>query len=368
MMVAASASPVVEPAASLGGTSPVGFPSPALGGASTAKAAPKSPVRTSGAGAGADAMAGAQQLRVAQFNVYNMFDHVNNPHNTEEPIIPEAEYRARLEKIARTIANELGAPDVVSLNEIDNERVLNDLLARPELNGYAGILGDLNDARGIRTAMIYKGDRLEVAKVENFNPNFDGANSGKGQVDRGKLWARPPLAVDFKLRGVDQAASGVQNLTVVANHFKSKLGGAFHEPRRQAQGEQLGGFVDARRAATPGAAIVVLGDFNATPEDGAYARLTRTADGKERLYDAATKVRKDSRYTYNYRGRHDLLDHVFVTPELGTAITETKIPHFNTPKDSKKFRLDPTRPDGSSDHDPIVVDLDLSKVAVPATK
>jgi uncharacterized protein len=348
MRVAASSAPVGVPAQPSPSGRPAQAPAPAAPAAASANAAAN----------------GASQLRVAQFNVYNMFDDVNNPHNTEEPVIPTEEYRTRLDKIAKAIKTELGSPDVVNLNELENERVLNDLLARPELNGYKGILGDLNDGRGIRTAMLYKADRLKVSKVQNYNPEVKGLDAGWGQIDRSKLWARPPLVVDFALTGATQAGEGVQNITIIGNHFKSKVGGAPYEPRRQAQGEYLGGYVDARRAASPSTPIIVLGDLNATAEDGAYAKLM----ANDRLYDASVKVRKDSRYTYNYRGRHDQLDHVLVTPDLQGGVMSARIPHFNTPKGTiDKYKLEPETPRGTSDHDPLIVDFDLSKVkAAPA--
>lgn len=314
------------------------------------------------------AAAGSSLLRVAQFNVWNLFDAHDDPDTRDMSFTPE-QYQQRLTKVARYIKEHLNAPDVLSLNEIEGENVLRDLLATPELKdlGYKSIAGELNDSRGIRVGMIYRTDRVAVDKVEEFNPKVD-IPGGQGQKDPSLLYARAPLAVDFRLTGAGQAANGVQSLTIVTNHFKSKLGGSFHEPRRVAQGELLGGWVDARRGAAPQTPIIVLGDFNALPEDGAYVKLTRGADGKERLYDAAIKVRKDQRYTYRYRGEKNLLDHLFVTPDLKPGIVNTTISHLNTPDDAKDHRFDPSRLEGTSDHDPIVTEFDLSKVGAASAE
>ena len=170
---------------------------------------------------------------------------------------------------------------------------------------------------------------------------------------------RPQLVT---LTGALQAAVGVSQITMIANHFKSKLGGAKPEPRRQAQGAFVGDMVDQRRAANPSVPVIVLGDLNASYQDGAFQKLATRADGSQRLADMPMRLDAADRYTYSYRGSHDMLDHLLVTPELEAAATSVHIPHFNTPKDAPKRAGDATVPDGVSDHDPIVVDFDLSKL------
>jgi hypothetical protein len=151
----------------------------------------------------------AGDLRVAQMNMWNLFDTVNDPKTGDDDSTPTPEqYAIKLEKIAKAIV-ELGLPDVVSANEIENETVLNDLIARPELRnaGYKVLVQEHNnDERGIRVGVLYKGDRLDVVGVEAPNPTFSFPDGGRGQIDRSLLYARPPLVVDFKLRGAAQAS------------------------------------------------------------------------------------------------------------------------------------------------------------------
>ena len=300
-------------------------------------------------------------LSVAQLNIWNMFDTVDDP-RTRDMVVPMGEYRARLAKLALTITTTLGSPDILSLNEIENQNVLDAILNQPSIKalGYKGKIQVLNDGRGIRTAVMYR-DSLELLSTAAPNPKFPPNNDrGFGQIDSSLLYSRPPLVANFRYTGAGQSLEGVSNLTVIVNHFKSKLGGAKPEPRRQRQGEFLGEYVDGLTAKDPKSNIIVIGDLNATYDDGAYKKLAYRKDGSERLKDTLKTLSDDDRYTYVYRGKKNLLDHVLVTGGLFDALKSVEINHVNTAKDAKSHKLDPKVVAGISDHDPIVAVFQLS--------
>lgn len=320
-------------------------------------AAAKAPKPEAGAGAG--------QLRVAQMNLWNLFDTVDDP-NTADDVLSPQQYETRLAKISNAIS-ELGLPDVISVNEIENAAVLNDLVKSDALKGagYKVIIGASNDARGINVGILYKGDKLEqVGDLAQPNPEMRFADGGRGQVDTKLLYARSPLVADFKLKGAEQAADGANLLTIAVNHFKSKInktGTDGPEKRRAMQGQYLGEWLDARAKTTPTGATIVLGDLNANHGEPGFEKLAARADGSKRLYDAPLKLDKSDRYTYIYRGSKDLLDHVMVSAGKADAISGVKILHVNSsaPKSDKD---DVTKLSGFSDHDPTIVDFDLKKL------
>ena len=307
----------------------------------------------------------AGDLRIAQMNVWNLFDTVNDPNtDDDDTTLTQAQLDIKLVKLSNAVV-ELGLPDVISLNEVENQGVLDMLAARPELKaaGYKAVISALNDERGIRTGILYKGDKLEqVGSLEAPNPTFSFPDGGRGQIDRSLLFARPPLVVDFKLRGAAQGAEGAGLLTIAVNHFKSKLGGAAPEARRQMQGQYLGEWLDARRATRPGGTTIVVGDLNANHGEGAYEKLAKRADGSTRFYDTPLKLKVEDRYTYNYRGQLDLLDHMMIDAGKEDAIKAVRILHVNTEKESKKSQWDPKVLAGYSDHDSIVTDFDAAKL------
>lgn len=322
-----------------------------------------------GAGAAAAQPPAEGNLRVAQMNVWNLFDTINDPDTGDDSSTPTPEqYQIKLTKLANAIV-ELGSPDLISLNEIENETVVKDLLAQPQLKGkgYEFIVQPTNDERGITVGVLYKGSRLEAVGHTSMNPRMSFPDGGRGQVDRSLLYARPPLVVDFKARGAAQAGEGAALLTVAVNHFKSKLGGEAPEARRQMQGQYLGEWLDARKATRPGSVQLVVGDLNANHGEGAYEKLAKRADGSSRLYDTVSKLPKDDRYTYIYRGRKDLLDHLMVSSGREDAIKGVEILHINSPKEARKSQWDPNVLEGYSDHDTIVTDFDLGKLLRPAS-
>lgn len=300
---------------------------------------------------------GATTVTIGQFNTWNFFDTKDDPHTADTVYSPE-QYAVRLTKLSTLVADALHAPDVLALQEIENEGVLKDVLSAPALAklGYKYVLGQA-DGRGIGNAIIYRTDRVQLASTSQPNPDSDLPPEDKGP-NANKLFARGPLMATFSRLGGNDAESGAV-FTVIANHFKSKLGGDFYEPRRQAQGAFVGGLVDAARAASPSVPVFVLGDLNATPADGAYAKLTKRADGTTRVVDTVDKLADADRYSYIYRGQKDLLDHMMVTPDMVDAVQAVKILHINSGTKTPQ-RFEPGTVNGTSDHDPILATIKLA--------
>lgn len=319
---------------------------------------------------------GAQLLRVASFNVENFFDTVDDPAPLNDTVLTDKQYRHKLDKVSLAVRDALKAPDIVTFQEIENESVLRDIAAHPALKGlgYEVAIMPSNDVRNINVAVMYRADKLSVTGVRQYNPDtMEPLNDNPtGQLDMDKLYARPPLVVDFSVpsstgsAGATDARAGAQALTVIVNHFKSKLGGDKPEARRQLQGKALGEFVDELRTKRPDVPVLATGDFNATFEDGAYKKLIRRSDGSQRFYDTTMTVPEDERYTYIYKGRPDMLDHMLVTDDLNAAHAGTTIAHFNTGPENASQAGNPKVPNGASDHDVIVASFDLSKLGAPA--
>jgi predicted extracellular nuclease len=298
------------------------------------------------------------RLTVATFNAWNFFDTVDDP-RTRDSIYQPEQYHARLVKLAGTVARTLGAPDVLTLQEIENTTVLDDLLRMPQLAGlgYQYVLSSKADTRGIRNAILYRGDRLVLRSLEEPNPVSTLPPEDPQLIGSDRLFARSPMVATFGLVGPADAKHAA--FTIINNHFKSKLGGEFYEPRRRAQGAFIGGLVDALRGAEPNLPVIVAGDLNATLDDGAYKQLVRWGDGSSRMHEPLLSLPDEDRYTYVYRGTKNLLDHLLVTPDLADAVESVRILHVNTGKADHAKRFNPRTTHGTSDHDPIMAVLRL---------
>ncbi len=300
----------------------------------------------------------APSVTLGQLNVWNFFDAEDDPHARDTVYEPD-QYRARLVKLAGLIARDMDAPDVVSLQEVENARVLDDLLAMPQLAGmgYQKVMSSKADTRGIRNAILYRATHLQLRSLEEPNPISTLPPEDPDLIGHDRLFARGSMVATFGLAGADDAHYAA--FTLINNHFKSKVGGDFWEPRRRAQGAFIGGLVDALRGAEPNVPVLVTGDLNATWADGAYQALQRRSDGSARLHDALAALPESDRYTYVYRGTKNLLDHLLVTPDAADAIDGVRILHLNTRKDSATKRFNSRTTHGTSDHDPIVARLRL---------
>jgi predicted extracellular nuclease len=113
--------------------------------------------------------------------------------------------------------------------------------------------------------------------------------------------------------------------------------------------------------------VLVLGDLNAWPTDGAYKNLVFQKDGQRRLGDATELVPQKDRYSFKFKGEPNQLDHMLYSPNLQKALVATKMPHVDTAEGAFQKRHDKSTPVGVSDHDPIVAEFDLTKLLVPPT-
>jgi hypothetical protein len=111
------------------------------------------------------------------------------------------------------------------------------------------------------------------------------------------------------------------------------------DARRLAQAREVRAFVLGLLDADPGARVVVVGDLN----DFEFAEAIGTLAASP-LENLLLRVPEPERYSFNFEGASQLLDHVIVSPALaeGAAVD---VVHVNTdcPEDRR-----------TSDHDPVV--------------
>ena len=206
---------------------------------------------------GASGSAGAPpgppvQFRVVTFNVRNLFNDKADdppPFGAEE-ILPTGEYQQKLADVAAILAKM--NPDLVMLQEIENDAVLKDIQARPELGGRfvdrATFSG--NDPRGIDIGALSAVPLTE--KISHKDDQF--ALAGTGGSDKYRF-ARDLLEVHAQVNGRRMIFLGV--------HLKAKSN---DDPQKRLAEAQRARFVaDQRRKEDPEAAVLILGDFNDFP-------------------------------------------------------------------------------------------------------
>jgi predicted extracellular nuclease len=309
-----------------------------------------------------------KELAIASFNVENL-----------APGDSPAKYAG----LADTLVNNLKAPDIVAVEEIqDNDGVTGGtsspvtdasvtwtkLIAAIAAAGgpvyqYRQI-DPVDDQDGgapggnIRQGFLFRTDR-ELAFVDR--PGGTSTNStavvrtrrgpqltfSPGRIepaDPAFTTSRKPLAGEFTWKG--------KTVIVVANHFNSKGGdeplfGHFQPPKRitedqrHAQAEIVNGFARDIQRADVLANYVVLGDIN----DFEFSRTVQILQGFQ-LLDLYYLLPPSERYSYVFEGNSQALDHILVSPALLLPLPEYDSVHVNAEFANQQ-----------SDHDPQVARL-----------
>ncbi len=299
-------------------------------------------------------------LTVATYNVLNL---TSNPQDNDF---------AQIEALAQQIVNNLAAPDILALQEIqDNSGVTNDgtlnadetlqALADAILNAggpeysFESALVDVDGETGgvpggnIRNAFLFNPDRvtarefstLEVEELTALGVSSPNAFEG----------TRDPLLGVFEFNG--------RNVTIINNHLSSRFGSdpifgglqPFNQGGEAAREEQtatLNEIVDALLTQNPERNIIVAGDLNTFDFTNDLTEILPGTGNEQVLTNLITNsLEDDEASTFNFQGNSQVLDHIFATDSLLEG-ARVDIVHVNT-----EFS------ENASDHEPVIALFNL---------
>ncbi|MCS6906605.1 MAG: endonuclease/exonuclease/phosphatase family protein [Anaerolineales bacterium] len=308
-------------------------------------------------------------FRLATFNLANLFDTEDDP-DVNDTVLSRAEYQRRLRKRALVIREVLGEPELIALQEAENERVLRDLIARPELTApYEIIWEETPDLRGLDVALLYRSDRLRVTDVRqeqgctdlrdglgpdgNQNVTYPENTStcdldGDGVAEGNRLFLRPPLVVKLELETLKGRLERAELLLLV-NHWKSKVEDspwqAYTLPRRTREAEFTARLIQQLRLEFPETPILLAGDLNDFPTSLPIQKLLAIG-----MVDLTQMVSPEQRYSYVYRGVSQTIDYLMLDPGKGLYASQLVPLHINADYPYTWAGRDDT-PIRSSDHD-----------------
>ncbi|WP_329534696.1 endonuclease/exonuclease/phosphatase [Streptomyces sp. NBC_01450] len=251
---------------------------------------------------------------------------------------------------AAAIVNNLQSPDIVSLEEIqdnngatDDGTVAADQTVNKLIDAIVAAGGPKYDWRSIDPVNDKDGGEPggNIRQVFLFNPervsftDRAGGDSttavgvtkvhGKAQLTAspGRIdpantaWtsSRKPLAGEFVFRG--------KTVFVIANHLNSKGGDqgltAQYQPparssetQRHLQATAVNSFVNEILKTQKNADVLALGDMN----DFEFSDTTKILEGDGELWSAIKSLPKSERYTYDYQGNQQVLDQILVSPSI----------------------------------------------------
>ncbi|MGO2108979.1 endonuclease/exonuclease/phosphatase family protein [Staphylococcus equorum] len=312
-----------------------------------------------------------QKLNVASYNLENFS---NNSSSTTED---------KADKIANGITEHMKNPDIIGVTEVqDNDGPKE---GGPEANkSYERLIKDIEEAGGpkykylnidpsmnedggqpdanIRVGFLYNPKRVQFDKsIESGDADTavsykDGdLTLNPGRIDPNNPAfddSRKPLAAQFKFHG--------EQVIVLANHWNSKNGdtplfGSQQPPVLESENQRVeiaksvGRFVEQVQKDNPNANIVSVGDYN----DFQWSKPLKTFESfnmSNMIYD----LPESERYSYNYQGNSQALDHIFVSNNLKNH-TELDPIHVNSDFTDMSGR--------ASDHDPLLAQIDLKQAS-----
>lgn len=261
---------------------------------------------------------------VGFYNLENLFDTINDPNKNDEEFLPEGKnawntekYTTKLEHMAYAISTigtcddeKIKSPDglvVLGLSEMENRRVLEDLVAQPAIadRNYQIIHYDSPDRRGVDVALIYNPKYFTVTNTKSYRfvcpgqPNFI---------------SRDQLVVTGMLDG--------EEMSFVVMHWPSRYGGEKRSlPGRVAAANICRHITDSILSERPGAKVIMMGDLNDYPTNksvieylGAKGKVSDMKEGD--YFNPMWKMHQNGEGTNYYRDVKGVLDQMIITPAL----------------------------------------------------
>lgn len=292
-------------------------------------------------------------MRIAFWNVENLYDTFDDPATNDDDFTPqgkfhwnEAKYKKKIQGVSKTILA-LGSPMLMALAEVENKEVVKELCFGSSLRkkDYHFVHFDSPDKRGIDNALLYNRHKFHVSKSMPINMS----DSSTQYYTRDILYVR------------GETVWG-DTLILFINHFPSKRGGEEANQHREIIARRLRVMMDQSLEEFPGATVIALGDFNATPDE---ETLTKTMGIPGPGWRNLMAEMPTSRGSHKFNGKWHYLDQILVNDSPKWHYT----PHVFQPEfllmQDKKFLGDkPFRTyngykhiGGLSDHLPVYVDI-----------
>jgi len=260
---------------------------------------------------------------IAFYNLENLFDTENDPLTFDDDRTPtgkyqwtEEKYNSKLKNIAGVIS-EIGRdltgkpPIIIGVCEIENSKVLEDLIAQKTLTSYNyGIIHlDSPDRRGIDVALLYRKGIFTPTYYKNFELLlYDSHDSSI------RIFTRDQLLVSGILDG--------EKIHLIINHWPSRRGGEAQSRSKRIKAAQLNRrIIDSLFSSDPYAKIITMGDFNDDPNNKSIKKHLKTLSKKDgatikSLFNPMEIMHSKGVGSLAWRDGWNLFDQIIVSTEL----------------------------------------------------
>ncbi|MEM0517858.1 endonuclease/exonuclease/phosphatase family protein [Aequorivita flava] len=260
---------------------------------------------------------------IAFYNLENLFDFEDDPITFDDDRTPEGKdhwtqeiYRAKLGNMAKVIS-EIGkditgtSPALIGVSEIENRRVLEDLLNQKPLvkKDYGIVHFDSPDRRGIDVALLYQKRLFTPTNYKAYELVIY-----NDQESSERIYTRDQLLVSGMLDG--------EKIHIIVNHWPSRRGGeARSKPKRIKAAELNMKILDSLFSEDPYAKIITMGDLNDDPTSPSVKEVLKAKRDRsnmhiKELYNPMEEMHKKGLGTLAYRDSWNLFDQIIISTEL----------------------------------------------------
>lgn len=296
----------------------------------------------------------AGSVRIATYNVENLFDEVDDPAlSGDVEDLDDTKPREHLDIVARSIV--AGDADIIALQEIESREALQWFLDGWLADaGYDHVVSiDAGDGRGIENAII---SRFPILESEVYpNMPLEGVHPPDASDRRVKpgdplVMRRGPLRAVINVNGFGP-------VTFFVVHHKS--GGRRTVYWRGAEAAGVGKLVREYREAS-GLPVVVLGDMNSTPQYETHEMYHKILGLADLVADAGNE-----QPTHASSRRIDM---IYASPELAAHVVPGSGFALGTPirAEGQDWRTTPDPEGWASDHFLVAADLLVPSDRVPS--
>ena len=203
------------------------------------------------------------------------------------------------------------SPAIIGVSEIENRRVLEDLLNQEPLvkKDYGIVHFDSPDRRGIDVALLYQKKLFTPTNYKAYElVIYDDQDRSK------RIYTRDQLLVSGMLDG--------EKIHVIVNHWPSRSGGeARSRPKRIKAAELNKQIMDSLFSEDPYAKIITMGDLNDDPTNESVKDILKAKNDRENmkikeLYNPMEDMFKQGLGTLAYRDGWNLFDQIIISTEL----------------------------------------------------
>ncbi|HZS05329.1 MAG TPA: ExeM/NucH family extracellular endonuclease [Blastocatellia bacterium] len=306
-------------------------------------------------------------LRVASFNIENYFVTTGSRGASNA-----TELARQRDKIVAALAG-LDA-DVIGLIELEKgtqanpNAAVNDIVTALNALGTAGTYNFIPTPAAVYDPINPVGTDQDIKSGIIYRTSTV-TQSGSVLTDTAAptgTYSRAPIAQTF------QSIANGGKFTVVVNHLRSKGcegssgadadqgdGQSCFNARRRNQAQALVSFINNTLVPLD-PDVIAVGDFNSYAQEDPIDAL--------RAAGLADLIPSDTQYSFNFNGELGRLDHAFATASLNAQVTGATIWHINADepvvfdynKENKPDDRYAATPYHSSDHNPLVIGLNLT--------